>query len=300
MPQRPIAPAGQVVDLAAGGLYALCNPYALEGPLSTHPRTASGFAPMNCYVLREGEHALLIDTGMSVHEQAILAQLETVLADASPALLPLRGEFNALCNARPIADRFGLRAVYGRGLGAPSGWLDFRPGFTPPGGGLLGVDALPLLPEVGIAVAPDASPRLAVLIPPVRLLPGFWAYDAETRTLFSADMFAWAWRDDASGPWTMGVGDDNTSPEHVRNALLQSRYWWLAGGHTDRLRADLAAIFDANDIVRICPGFGCVLEGSEMVGRQYKILDDLLAELPSEPSIGVSVGRWSQGIHSAA
>lgn len=294
--RRSPAPAGGIVELVVDDLYALCNPYALEGPVSTHPRTASGYACMNCYVLRSSGHALLIDTGMSVHQQAILAQLDVVLADiASVALLPLRLEFNALCNARPIADRFGLRAIYGRGLGAPSGWLDFRPGFTPAGGGLNDVETLPLVPGTGIAVDPDGPQRLTMLIPPIRLLPGLWAYDADTGTLFTGDMFAWAWRSDTAGPWTMGLADDATSHAHVSDALTQNRYWWLAGGKTDRLRRDLAAVFDSHAVNRICPGYGCIFDGAEMVQRQYQILDEVLVSLATEPSIGVSVGQWSHG-----
>lgn len=281
-----------VLTLVPERLYALCNAYALDGLMSTHPRSARGYSSMNCYVLVEQQDALLLDTGMSIHQRAILAQLEALLGNSSRlSILPVRSEFSALCNVRPIADRYPLGAIHGRALGEPWEWLDFRPGFEVPGGGLVDVPAPPVWVGGALSVDADGARRLEILSPPIRLLPGMWAYDSVTATLFTADLFTWIWRTDPGGPWLVQAEADTTTADDVRDFLVENRYWWLAGARTERLRRDLADVFDRHDVVRIAPGYGCVIDGRDAVARQYDLLDGVLARLAHEPSVGVSVSR---------
>lgn len=278
--------ADGVLALVPDKLYALCNPYAVEGRVSTHPLGAQGYACMNCYVLVEREDALLVDTGMSVHQERILAQLAGLLGESRTlSVLPLRfGEFNALANARPIADCFPLRSVYGNALGEAAQWLDFRPGFSPLGGGLIGVSSPAVLTNGHISIDAADSRRLTILTPPIRLLPGLWAYDAGTRTLFTSDLFTWVWRSTPDGSWLVEAGDDPSTEDEVHDFLVGNRYWWLAGARTGRLRQDLAKVFGDHDIDRIAPGYGCVISGATAVEHHYRMLDNVLARFPHEPA----------------
>src|SRR5206468_11786912 len=121
------------LTLADDRLYALSNPYAVDGRVSWHAPHVRGVAPMNCYVLREPRAALLVDTGLSVHEQAILEQLESCVGhDCELSLFLLRqGEFDSICNLLPIVDAFRVRTVYGQFEEALR-WGDVRPGRSLP------------------------------------------------------------------------------------------------------------------------------------------------------------------------
>src|SRR5690606_5934553 len=100
--------SGPPIELLEGRLYALANGYSLDGRCSWHPSQVRGTAPMNCYLLVEGERALLIDTGLTVHEQAVVEQIESCLPEGCELeILAMRlGEFDSVCNIFPIVERF--------------------------------------------------------------------------------------------------------------------------------------------------------------------------------------------------
>src|SRR5712691_471411 len=83
--------AGGVAALAEGKLYALQNPFALDGRVSSYPGSARGYSVANSYLLTQPDAAMLIDTGFGKDEPAIRAQIESLIA---PGLLlsmfPLR------------------------------------------------------------------------------------------------------------------------------------------------------------------------------------------------------------------
>src|SRR4030095_7070426 len=83
--------AGGIAALAGGKLYALQNPFALDGRVSAYPGSARGYSVANSYLLRQSDAALLIDTGFGKDEPVIRAQIESLIAPDLPlSLLPLR------------------------------------------------------------------------------------------------------------------------------------------------------------------------------------------------------------------
>lgn len=281
----------------APGLDALCNPYRLDGRVSTHPVQLRGWASMNCYLLTQDGAALLLDTGLTVHQDAILAQLGQLLSER-PALsvFPLRyGEFGGICNARSIVERFGAERLHGQLFGEPWEWLDFGPGSQHPdragAAALRRVASVPVQAAVPVAVDPAGRRTVQTFAAPIRLLPMPWAYDDVTRTLFTGDVFGWTIRSDAAGPWTAEAGDV-PSAEFVYEALVHSRYWWMAGGSLGRMRSDLEAVWDRYEVDTIAPGFGAVLHGRDVVQRSVAVLDEAIALAQRRPSIGIEVGTW--------
>lgn len=275
------------------GLIALSNAYELDGRVSTHPADVRGWAPMNVYVLREGDHALVIDSGLTVHRAALLERLATVVDERTElTFLPFRyGELNSLTNFGAFAERFGVRRVIGDFFGPPYEWLDFLPGS--PGIEVLAKAEVEPFPTTGsIAIDPSAERRLRTFVPPIWLLPNAWAYDAETRTLFTSDMFAWAARDAPDARWVVEAGDDSTTEDDVWRALCRNMYWWLPGARTDGMRRELAATFDRHDVETIAPGYGCVLSGTRVVERHVALLDAVLARAADAESYGLDVGNW--------
>src|SRR5262245_3912194 len=88
-----------------GNVFGLVNTYELDGRPSSHPIEARGYTTMNCYLVLEGDRAVLINTGYSVHDEALQAQLEALMGDRPLDLVLPRVEFPSFCNARSIADR---------------------------------------------------------------------------------------------------------------------------------------------------------------------------------------------------
>lgn len=293
-------PEHGIVELSLGRLFMLPAPYELDGRVSTHPRTATGYGSMNCYLLVEGDEALLLDTGMSSHQELLLAQLSTLLDESiTLSVWPTRlGEFNATCNVRPVIERFGAKMLYGN-LANPGQWVDFRPEFaaygTPVGAGALAEVETQVVRRNSQLSVDSADQRvLEVLISPLRLLPTFWVYDPVTKTMFTSDAYTYAWSDNPRGPWVFESGvDDGCTVEGVIDYLVKSRYWWLPGAYTNLIRADLDQIFSAHPTETIAPGFGCAFHGAEKVREHHQLLDTVLERLGREPSIGIETGGWS-------
>jgi hypothetical protein len=278
-----------------GRLVALMSPYDVDGRVSWHAPSVRGVATANCYLLVEGDSALLCDTGLAVHERALLEQIETCLTPStSLSLLVLRqGELDSIANLAAIAARFSVTMVHAQ-YERIEDWSDIhsRPALrmTGPASRFPDLQTHPLQSRDSISVDPAGTRPIEVVVPRLRLLRTHWAFDAATGTLFSSDFFSYAIRPDRIGPWVVTAVDDPTDEALIEEHLLRTRYWWLADASLDAVRRDLAAIFDEFAVRRIAPAFGCVLEGQTVVARHYAMIDDLLRRLgrtgASPPRVG--------------
>jgi hypothetical protein len=288
--------SAKITALAEDKLFVLSNTYALDGRVTSHPVDARGYAPMQCYLLKEDDQALLVGTGLTIHQQQVLDQLDELVGSSRLSIMPLGFDFTGLCNARPIADHFGLEYVYQSPLvDIPPTWLNFRPEFPADESDKLRASEAYLM-KTGepISLRLDGSRNLQLLVPALRLLPNQWLYDESTKTLFTVDVFTWVWRQDDEGPWVISEGDDDpTTVETLQHALIDNRYWWLKGADTTRLRRALADVFDRYDVVNIAPEYGCALKGRDVVNRHFQLLDDLLASAPQQREQTVEVGTWT-------
>src|SRR5689334_17897499 len=77
-PRKPSDFAGGITALAEGKLYALQNPFPLDGRVSAYPGSARGFSVANSYLLREGDAALLVAPSFGMDEPTIRLQLDTL------------------------------------------------------------------------------------------------------------------------------------------------------------------------------------------------------------------------------
>src|SRR5215510_2766693 len=119
-------PAGGIATLAEGKLYALQNPFALDGRVSSYPASARGYAVANSYLLTQDDAAMLIDTGFGKDEAAIRAQIEALIAPGLPlSLFPLRlNEFMSINNVESFAAHFNVAQCYTSNPDAAL-WFDF-------------------------------------------------------------------------------------------------------------------------------------------------------------------------------
>jgi flavorubredoxin len=281
---------GGIATLAEGKLYALQNPYKLDGRVSSYPASARGYAVANCYLLKQPDAAMLIDTGFGKDEQLIISQIESLIAPKSPlSLFPLRlNEFMSINNVETFAGHFNIETCYTSNPDAAL-WFDF--GAKADGRSIL--DSMPVT-----AVTRSDTIKLGkqgreidVMQAPIRLIATRWLYDGDTKTLFSSDMFTHVWRPTAEGPWIVTDETDTATEREMQSFMLNTRYWWLEGAPTDSMRRGIAAVFDKYDIETIATGYGCILRGRKTVARAYRMLDQILKKMDKSVAVSRYVDR---------
>src|SRR5229473_6016532 len=184
---------GGIASLADDRLYALQNPFALDGRVSSYPASARGFAVANSYLLTQPDAAMLIDTGFGKDEPVIRAQIEQLIAPGLPlSMFPLRlNEFMTINNVETFAGHFNVEQCYTSNPDAAL-WFDF--GAKADGRSVL--DSMPITAVTRsdtIELGKKGRP-VDVMQAPIRLIATRWLYDQATRTLFSSDMFTHVWR----------------------------------------------------------------------------------------------------------
>jgi flavorubredoxin len=282
---RPIFPVGRstleksnIETIADGALYALQNVMELDGRVSAYPSDARGYSVSNCYLIKQGNRALLLDSGLSAHEASIIAQIRILTTpDTLLSVFPLRiNEYMSVCNVEAIAQNFNVEQCYSGNPDAAL-WVDF-------GRRSDANDTRPYSLKTTLVSRAETlhvgdSRAIDVFQAPLRLINTRWMFDHNTGTLFTSDSFSHEWSDSADGPWSITAGECTTTADHIRSFILNTRYWWLEGGKTTELRRKLAAVFEKYPIETIAPGYGRVLRGSALVEKQYRMFDEVLARL---------------------
>ncbi len=283
--------SGGIASLADDRLYALQNPFALDGRVSSYPASARGFSVANSYLLTQSDAAMLIDTGFGKDEPVIRAQIEQLIAPGLPlSMFPLRlNEFMSINNVESFAGHFNIDQCYTSNPDAAL-WFDF--GAKANGRSILDSMKVTAVTRADTIELSKDGRAIDVMQAPIRLIATRWLYDRATRTLFSSDMFTHTWRDSASGPWIVTDADDDaTAPRDVRSFMLNTRYWWLEGVTTDTMRRGIGDIFDKYDIETIAPGYGCILRGRKVVARHYRMLDEFLKSCDKSVAVSRYVSR---------
>jgi flavorubredoxin len=266
------------IALRRGELYAIANPYEVDGRLTWHDPAARGFAPMNCYLLTEGDSALLIDTGLTVHRDALVAQLRELVDGAQLEVFHTRlGEYTSVCNTPAIVDAFDVPAVWGQHPAAEL-WTDFQPhrerGF---GHAIAAVRVKLLERQLEFELGDGGRRRLEAFSSILRLLPTWWLWDEATRTMFTSDLFSHVRRPTARGPWVVTAEDDDTTVDTVREHMVGTRYWWVPEADMRPIADGLAEVFASHPVERVAPQYGCILEGATVVERHLAMVQQVLA-----------------------
>jgi hypothetical protein len=250
-----------IKELATDKLFALQNTMTLDGRVSSYPGSARGYSVTNCYLLKQPDAAWLIDTGFGGDEPALRLN-----------------EFMSIQNIDPFTLYFNVKECF---TGNPDAafWFDFGAGSDSGQDTLDRLKITTISREETIPIG-DMGRPVVVYQAPIRLIATRWIYDEATKTMFTSDMFTHTWRDRPDGPWIIQDGDDDpTDFDHVRSFLLNTRYWWLEGVDTAKLRAGIDKILSKHDIETIAPGYGCILRGKKTVARHIKFIDDVLRSL---------------------
>jgi hypothetical protein len=279
-----------ITELVKDKVYCLHNPFPLDGRLSAFPKRVRGWSSANCYVLKEPEGAYMLDTGYSAHRQSVIAQLDQVLDRTTPlTLFPLRiTEYMSVGNGLAISRAFNVRECYAT-LPDSLLWLDLEG--TLPDRKQPDIANKVLRGEMRLDPSGVGRRPMVGFTAPLRLLNTAWIYDEVNKILFSSDMFTHVWSDKIKGPWLMEDDDGVTSNAFVRSFLLGTGFWWLEGARSDPLRKGVRRVFETYDIEMICPGYGAMLKGRELVRKQFDVLDAVLADLDRSKVRGRYIAR---------
>jgi flavorubredoxin len=261
-----------VLELVPGRLYSLAHGLELDGRLTMFGAEERGHTVAHSYVFVEGDRALLVDTSYTVHEAGLLAALEEVLpAGTRLSLFPPRlGEFDGVCNTRPVVDRFDVQDMHCAQYNGTH-WVDFRPEHRSP---MRDVTEVVASAEHVVELGPGRE--LRAFHPVLRLLTTHWIYDEATRTMFTSDTFAHTWRDSPEGPWTTGGDEHAPEPRELLARMAAARFWWLPGARTAPLRDGLAETFAGREVEVLAPSYGCVVVGADAVAEHVRALDAAL------------------------
>jgi flavorubredoxin len=260
------------VELVPRRLYAVGDTIELDGRVSWASPDARGYQPVNAYLLLEGSSALLIDTGLSCHEEAVISQLEQLLpADCTFNLFLTRAAFECVGNLQAVTMRFSVQGAHAGGGTNPFDAFDVvhAIGTNQPVGRQ--VERRPL----GTKIEIGPGRRLDVLTPPFRMLPTTWAFDRETGTLFTSDAFGYGAFASPDYDPVVGPADDRLDLALARSHLA-SRFWWLDHLATDQLREEVHSFFAGLRVERVAPTYGGILTGAGVVARHVANFERIL------------------------
>src|SRR5258708_6696158 len=176
--------AGGIAMLAEGKLYALQNPFALDGRVSSYPGSARGHSVANSYLLTQSDAAMLIDTGFGKDEPVIRAQIEELIAPGLPlSLFPLRlNEFMSINNVEAFAGHFNVETCYTSNVDAAL-WFDF--GARADGRNILESMNVTAVTRADTIQLGKNGRAIDVMQAPIRLIATRCLYDPPTRRPFS-------------------------------------------------------------------------------------------------------------------
>ena len=190
-----------MAEICPGRLYAIGGSIPVGGGIPCWmPENASGWLPMQCYVLRDGDAAIIIDTGTTVHRDEIRAGLNALLPEpAGVRVLMTRREPDCSLNLDWIVKDFRIPLV---SCGGDLNPLDFFTSMDNSSAEALitkATDARFEFIRAGQLVS-VGSFQIEVLRPAARVLSSNWFYEQTTRTLFCSDFWGFMMRPSPSAP----------------------------------------------------------------------------------------------------
>jgi len=98
------------VEVVPGALYECGGMIPLDGRVSWMSREARGYQPVSGYVLTTETGALLVDTGVALHQQDVFAQISSALGERTEVdLFFTRAELDCVGNLGAVANAFSIR-----------------------------------------------------------------------------------------------------------------------------------------------------------------------------------------------
>lgn len=263
------------VPIVDGQLYVLGGTVEPQGRIHWIPKDATGDAPLNAFVIVDGDKGMVVDTNLPIVSDAVVNQLQGLGLAELNILMTRPVEFDSMGNCEVLIRNFNVARVYSEVTFPPQDWVAFR-------------DEEPL-PAFEPLVHPKGTDlqfgnRLLSLIDArLKLLATVWVFDHVTKTLFTSDSFSHV---TAPQPGVQVVTSDNdtTTPEQVMSHML-TKFDWMAGAFTGPMGRFCNEVFETYDVENIAPTIGCVIKGRELVQHHRQLMDDTLRKLSEMENI---------------
>lgn len=237
--------SGAATRMPAITITRLGGDIELDERVSWCPPATRGSQPVSCYLIQSPTGDLLVDTGLRLHEEAVLADIDRLHDRSRPlSVLLTRTEMECCLNLPAIEERFGLHEVwYTGGITVPRSHAAVRRVSVEPGSSSW--------------IEPHPGLRLELISPLVRLLPTLWVYEPESATLLTSDAFT-----HGQGPIDDGL----------------AKFSWFRRAVTTPIAEHLRRIPAERPVRRIGPGYGDEFTG-DAVADEFARLADAVQEV---------------------
>lgn len=263
--------ASSAETVAPGRVRRLGGVLPLDGRISWAPKVPGAFQPLNCYLIHDGDDAIMIDTGLHVHRRIIFEQLDGLIARDTPITAFLtRAEFQCVGNLGALSRERNLDKVVAGGS---------NPFESYDTGGKV-TTVLRRIAFGSTEVTPfGTNDSIQPLAAKIRIMPTFWVYDSRSGTLFTSDTFGHTAIAGVGHPAIIRSGDDDPTTLESAKRFFLTKFHWLPKAETLVQRDWLAGLFERYDVEHIAPTFGCVLSGKPVVRRHYDMVMRTLADV---------------------
>ena len=237
-------------EFAGGRVHRLGGEIILDERVSWCPPGVRRRQSINAYLIRAEGGAVLVDTGVRLHEWEILAQLDSLLTPDEPlSILLTRTEMECCLNIPAIEAHHTVDAIWYTG------------GITVPRS---------TAPARRIAVEPGASAEVEVrdgvvlrlVSPLLRLLPTLWVFDPLSGVLLTSDAF------------THGTGTSGGDPKESLH-----KFRWFGSADTRPIADDVRRTVRELQVAAIGPGYGSPFVGEAECRREAERLAACLEEV---------------------
>lgn len=274
------------VTVVQDSLYAMGDVAATSGALTWLPESETAYEPINAFLLVQRDEALLVDTGVSAHEETLISQLRQLVPRGMPvSIIFTRFEGDTLTNLGPILRNFSVRRVIGGGVSNP---FDFFDDLSPQEHIKTDHDVELTRMRAGEDIVIGAGRAVEILSTSLRCLTTSWLYDNGTGTLFTSDAFGYHGLD--SSDRRDLVIDSLRGPIDLNELRprIFTKFDWILDAECEPLIQDLERIFTTRDVQNIAPTHGRVIRGKEMVDAYYQATIALLEQCGQLAEAGVN------------
>jgi len=282
----------------APGLFSLGGMLEASRLRTWIPDYVEGFIPCQCYALRDGDQLLLLDGGLPILADTIHAGLRPLVQGTRTRRFCMtRRELDTILNLPRIVHEFDITSIHCGGDLSP---IDFFEAIED------GIDEASAAAQIAsLADAPFSFLRpgdvmevgrfrLEMLKASVMVLPTFWFYESTTRTLFCSDSWGLGAQPDERGARVLAGAGSAITASAIRD-FLAVKFEWLEGIDNSPIARDLKALLADRPVDRICPNFGCVIEGPEIGATLAERTAQALAEMAAMPWRSALEGWRSSG-----
>lgn len=268
-------------------IFAIGGSIDADQNVSWMPLGLKGHMPVQAYLLRSETEALLVDTGLVVHQDQISAALERLVGDRKLEVSMTRREMDTIMNLPWIVKKFDVERIHFTGDISP---LDFFQALEEAAAEaqtrtFADVDCNWLRPGTRIGYA---GAVLEIVRPAVRVLATQWLFERNTNTLFSSDFLGFI-PSTQDGPTVIRDEAKDIGVDQVIGHL-ERKFDWLRDINAMPILKEMRRIIRDHELDRLCPCYGAIVEGEENVTYLWDKAIEAIETLAVQPRVKEMAG----------